>query len=134
MSAILFMQLLVCAALTALNLFALETNASISYDTMVSTYIISCVIAVNFIFCHLSSQATTYLLGVNDIFYDCDWFMLPVEQQKLFILPMQRSQRGFHFNGLGLVDCTSMTFLSVGLRDYFCYVLWNCLCHIFFRR
>lgn len=128
MGPVLFSQLLVCAVVAALNLFALQSSDFISYDTLISTYIMVIVIVVTFVYCHLSSQTTTYLLSVNDIIYDCDWFMLPMKQQKLIILPMQRSQRAFYFNGLGLVNCSSMTFLSVGFSDYL-FNIWIFLCY-----
>lgn len=125
MSVVLFSQLLMCALISALSLFSLQSNDLISCDTIVSTHELLFVILMAFIYCYLSSQATTYLLGVTDMFYDCDWFMLPVKQQKLFIFPMQRSQNEFYSNGLGLVDCSLATFLKVSHRIYFC-------CGVFF--
>lgn len=105
MSGVLFSLLIVCAVITALSLFGLQTNDWISYDTVVSVYEMFGVVVAAFIYCYLSSHVTTYLLDASDIFiYDCKWFMLPAHQQKLIILPMQRAQREFYFNGLGMIN------------------------------
>lgn len=90
----------------------------ISTDTIVSTYEVFCVVVVTFIYCHLSNTATSELFEVTDVFYDCDWFMLPVAHQTILILPMKRAQRVFHFNGLGMVDCTLRTFLVVKILEF----------------
>lgn len=113
MSVILFTRLLVCAIVVALSLFALQSNSLVSIDTIISMYEMFSIVVETFIYCHLSDQATTHLLNVEDIFYDCVWYMLPVKQQKLFILPMQRAQRQFYFSGLGMVDCSLETFAKV---------------------
>lgn len=113
LNAVIFGQLLVCAVITALSLFSLQSNDLISTDTVVSVYELLCVVVMAFIYCHLSDLATSYLLRVGAIYYNCDWFTVPTKQQKLFIILIQRSQREFHFNGLGMIDCTLRTFLSV---------------------
>lgn len=119
MGVVYFCQLLVCALTVALSLSSLQTNDLVSYDTIVSTYELLWMLSIAFIYCFLSSQATAYLLKVKDSFYGCDWFMLPVKQQQLFILPMQRAQREFCFHGLGLVDCSLGTF---GKVTYFSFI------------
>lgn len=117
-SAILFSQLVFCAVVIALGLFGLQSNNMISTDTIVSTYEVFCVVVVTFIYCHLSNTATSELFQITDVFYDCNWFMLPVKYQTILILPMQRAQRVFYFNGLGMVDCTLRTFLVVKILEF----------------
>lgn len=113
MSEVLFYQLLVCALIIALSMVSLQSNNLFSYDTIVSLYIVVWVSFVAFIYCHLSDSTTSTLLEIGDFFYGCDWFMLPVKYQKWSRWPIQCSQRIFHFNGLGLLNCSLRTFFSV---------------------
>lgn len=112
-SASVFYQLLVCASIIALNLLALETQNWLSLERIVSIYEVLVYIALTFLYCNVSDTVTTNLYDIGDTFFGCLWYTLPLAQQKLFILPIQRSQRRFHLTGLGLVDCSLRNFLSV---------------------
>lgn len=113
MSATIFNQLLVCAVTIAMQLFLLESTKLISFDTVISVYFIFVFTTTAFIYCSLSETVTTDLLSIGDNFYDFAWYLLPVQQQRFFLLPIQRAYREFHFGGLGLIDCSLKNFLSV---------------------
>lgn len=113
MSAGLFYQLLVCAAVTAFNLSIFESNPLVSLECLVSAYQMSSVIIPTFIYCYLSNIVSTNLLGVGNIFYGCNWYEWPTAQKQLLILTIRRSQRRFIFNGFELLNCSLEMFLSV---------------------
>lgn len=113
MSATLFYQLLICASIIAFNLFVLESYNLLSFESLASIYVVATYSILTFIYCYLSDTVTTNLYNIGDTFFGFCWYLLPVPQQKLFILPIQRSQQLYHLNGLGLVDCSLRNFLSV---------------------
>lgn len=117
MSAVLVYQLLMCATVTAVELFLLESNDLISFENIVTLYILATHLTLSCIYCHLSELVTMDLLRIGDVFFDFAWYEIPVKYQKLFILPIQRSHIEFRFNGLGLIDCTLQNFLLVYTFD-----------------
>lgn len=118
MSATLFYQLLICASIIGFNLFALESYDLISFESLASFYVVATYATLTYLYCYLSDTLTTNFYNVGDTFFGCWWYAMPVRHQKLFILPIQRSQRRFHLNGLGLVDCSLKNFLSVNLKCF----------------
>lgn len=58
---------------------------------------------------------TTDLLEIGDIFYNSAWYRLPIKEQRLLALPIQRSQREFRLSGLGFLDCSLAVYSSVKL-------------------
>lgn len=53
------------------------------------------------------------LHGIGDVFYNCEWHRLPIKQQKLFLYPIQRSQKAIRLRGFGIIDCSLSFFSSV---------------------
>lgn len=125
MSAPLFYQLLMCASIIAFNLFVLESNNIFSFDGIVASYEVLCYGTLTFIYCYLSDAITSNLYDIGDSFFGCAWYILPIQQQKMFIVPIQRSQRRFHLTGLALADCSLKNFLSVFEFKFF-MILMNC--------
>lgn len=119
MSATIFYQLLMCATCNAVQLFMLESNNVLSFEGIVSIYLLLMHMSLTYACCYLSESVTANLTRVGDIFFDFPWYQLPIQQQKLIIMPIQRSNRPFYFDGFGLVDCSLQTFLSV---------IWSILC------
>lgn len=72
-----------------------------------------------FVYCYLSENITSGLFTVGQSFYGCEWYRLPIDQQKLFNLPLARAQVEFRLKGLDIVDCSLGVFLSVNFRDFF---------------
>lgn len=113
MSAPLFYQLLMCASIIALNLFVLSSASILSFDGIVASYEVLIYGTLTFIYCYLSDTITSNLYEIGDSFFGCAWYFLPVQQQRLFIFPIERSHRRFHLTGFSLVDCSLRNFLSV---------------------
>lgn len=115
MSPILFYQLLCCAVDIAVVLVAVDMHQLLRLGTLVSIEGVSCMLFQTFFFCKLSESITSKLYSIGDIFYEANWYTLPVRQQKWLILPIQRSQREFRLKGFGIIDCSLWIFLSVSI-------------------
>lgn len=113
MSPAIFYQLLLCAVILAVYLFIIQMNALFSLATFVSIQGILSVLGPTYIYCMLSENVTIKLYDIGDCFYEFGWYRLPIKQQKLFLLPIQRSQSEFRMMGLGLVDCSLGVFSAV---------------------
>lgn len=113
MSGVLFYQLLICAAVTAFNLFALESNGFLSLNAAVSIYLMVTALITTFLYCYLAEKFTADLKEIGLIFYHSNWFQLSIKHQKMFVLLIKRSQREFRLSCFGLIDCTLKVFSSV---------------------
>lgn len=113
MGMILFALTLLCTIDMALNLRALEVNVAFSVE-MLNTFVnFSMVIALTFAHYYFSEQITTDLLAIGEILYNSTWYELPVKQQRLIALPIQRAQREIRLRSLELFDCSLPVFSSV---------------------
>lgn len=115
MSAVIFYQLLVCALINAFQLFLLESSDLFSFDIIAALHMICMHSIMAYIYCYLAESVTENLHSIGVIFYEFGWYLLPVNEQKLFVLPIQRAHREFYFSGFGLIDCTLKNFLSVNI-------------------
>lgn len=113
MSAGLFFQLLVCAVSLAVYMIGIESNSNFSVSFLVSIVGLTDTILSTYAYCFLSEYVTYELSSIGDHFYNGAWYRLPVKQQQLFILPIQRAQLEFRINGLGIVECSLRVFASV---------------------
>lgn len=113
MELVLLTSTVVCTISIALNLYALELNNTISAEAMDALFDLFLVVMLMFTYCYLSERVTADLFDIGDIFYNVDWFQLPVNQQRFLVLPIQRSQRELRLQGLGLFDCSLAIFSSV---------------------
>lgn len=113
MSVGLFFQLLVCAISLAIYSVGLESNDILSMRFFISAIGLTNTISSTYAYCYLSEYVTYNLAMVGDYFYSCAWYCLPIKQQQLFILPIQRAQLKFRINGLGIVECSLRVFSSV---------------------
>lgn len=113
MSPAIFYQLLLCAVILAVYLFTIQVTELFSFGSLVSFVGILCIVGPTYIYCMLSENITIKIYEIGDGFYNIAWYRLPIKQQKLFILPIQRSQSEFRLMGLGLVDCSLGVFSAV---------------------
>lgn len=102
-----------CAASTAVSLFALEANGIFNIHAIPSVYDIIVALAMTFVYCYLSEGLTLNLCDVGNSFYGVAWNRSPVKVQALFMLPIQHSQQEFRLKGAGLVDCSLIVFGKV---------------------
>lgn len=113
MSVGLFFQLLVCATSLAVYMVGIETNGVRSMNTCISIIGVLITMSSTYVYCLISENVTTDLEMVGDSFYESSWYRLPVQQQRLFGLPIQRSQKEFRMTGLGFVECSLRVYSSV---------------------
>lgn len=120
MSPILFPQLFICAIDIAILLIAIDSHVFSITSAMLAVGLFNILIPL-FIYCKLSENITFDLFRSGDLFFECAWYHLPIKQQHLFIVPIQRAQRGFRLMGLGIIECSLSMFLSVRkiMRTYF---------------
>lgn len=113
MSEIIFIALLTNIIILAFNLYAVESNDLFSLEAIVGSLTIVGLLPLTFGYCYLAELMTSSLDDIGDIFYNSPWYELPAKQQKIVILPIQRTGREFSFQCLGLIDCSLVTFSSV---------------------
>lgn len=113
MDSIIFTMALTVTVGTASELFAIELNEAFSFEAVNAMAYIAFVLALMYAYCSASERVTSYLLDVGEMFYNSAWYQLPVKQQKLLVLPIQRAEREFRLSGLGLFDCSLAVFSSV---------------------
>lgn len=114
LSATLFFQLLFCTINIAIFLLAIESDDQIfSVTSLVSFIALSTVLVSIFIYCKLSENITGDLNDIGDVFYESAWYRMPLDQQKMFLRPIERAQKGIRLMGFGMVECSLAMFLSV---------------------
>lgn len=123
MSIGLFFQLLVCAGTVAVYMVGIDSNPHLNVNLGVLCIGMSVTLSSTAIYCYLSENVTTALEEIGNTFFEFDWSRLPPKHQKLFLLPIQRSQLNFRLTGLKLVDCSLRVFSSVRmfhLKNVYC--------------
>lgn len=113
--AIVFNMTFTCIICIACNLFVLELNDSLNMDIAVALVDLAVVLGLTFAYFYLSEWISAYLLEIGDVFYDSLWYRWSLQQQRLLVLPIQRSQREFRLKSLGLFDCSLAFFASVSI-------------------
>lgn len=66
-----------------------------------------------FLYCFFGSLATKSFEKMNDSLFECDWFELPVNLQKYFIIMIQNTQHPIFYHGFGMAVMNLETFLQV---------------------
>lgn len=66
-----------------------------------------------YFFCRYADNATHRSLKVTDIVYTSNWYQFPIEYQRFIQIWIQRSQKTYIFDGLGLFACSLPTFMAV---------------------
>lgn len=113
MSPILFFLLLSYAIIIAVFLLNFEAidEFTLTIYGMVSAFIFF--LAQLLIYSRLSENITEDLFATGDLFYESPWYQLPPKLQKLYILPIQRSQKVFRLKGLKIIECSMGVCASV---------------------
>lgn len=113
MSEVLFYQMLFSAIELASFMFAVDESKGMSPSNNTAALSVLTVLLPTFLFCKLSESVSARLLAVADGFYACSWYCLNAKQQQLFWMPIQRAQKEFRMQGLGIVNCSLEIFLAV---------------------
>lgn len=70
-------------------------------------------IVFNYVTCNYSTNVLGKLSEISDIAFDAHWFTFPVDDQKLFPVVIQRTQKQIRLSGYKIITCSRETFLSV---------------------
>lgn len=93
MSSVLFYQLFSCVLFLAFGIFALDSTLDEpGFSTFLCILILLNALIPTFVYCYFADTYSTDLLDVGDVFYNSFWYILPVKQQILMIIPIQRAQ------------------------------------------
>lgn len=111
MSGIIFTVLLGCVLAIALAFISLD---QFKYNNLlININCASLFLIIRYIYCHFSEKMASTSDVIGDVLYDSSWYEMSTIEQKAIILMIQRSQRKFRLTGLGLVDCSLASFLTV---------------------
>lgn len=115
MSGILFNMLLSCILLLALSLFSLNESTVLNVRLAANFNLLLIYLMACYIYSYFSEVMTTNSFKIGDNVYNLLWNEMPVKQQKLIIMIINRSQKEFRLTGLGMIDCSLAMFLAVML-------------------
>lgn len=115
MSTVVFYQLLLSAINIGCLLTALELMGAFNAATIVACMGILNISIPTAFYCKYSENISADLEAIGDTFWECSWYLLPLKQQEMFILSILRSQKECRMMGLGMVECSLATFLSVNI-------------------
>lgn len=65
-----------------------------------------------FVLCNFGGEVTDQCASLGDSYYEMLWYLLPVDQQKYFILLNSNAQRPVYLDGF-VVQCTREMFKQV---------------------
>lgn len=113
MSTVLFFLLLMYAVTIAV--FMVDMEGADSFDVAFYGTLAGLVniLMQMIIYCAYSENVTSDLYDSGEVFYESLWYQLPATTQKLFIMPILRSQKEYRLSGLGIIECSLRIFASV---------------------
>lgn len=113
MELVLFNMATTCVIIIAFNLLVVELNDTFNMEAMIAFIDLYLMLGLTFAHFYLSEWITSDLSDIGDIFYNSPWYQLPLKQQTLMALPIQRAGRVFRLQCLGLCNCSLAIFASV---------------------
>lgn len=113
MEIILFNKAVMCIIAIALNLYAVELNDTLSLEAIIAIFDLYLILSLALVYFYFAEQITSDLLDIGDMFYNSPWYHLPIRQQKLLTLPIQRAARELRFKCLNIFDCSLAVFAAV---------------------
>lgn len=136
MSGVIFSTLLGCVLYLALMLYSLDQATVIDVALFIKVTSLSTMLIVGHMCCHFSETITTNSFKIGEDAYDLLWNEMTVNQQKAIVLIIARSRIEFRLTGLGLIDCSLRSFLTVTIIFLLClstfqYFEWNLIVFIF---
>lgn len=128
MSGILFNQLFSCILFLALMLFSMDQSETFD-SSLLSTHWMSLqslisFLIIGYVYCRLSENITTKSFEIGDTVYSNSfWYEMSINERKSIIPIIRQSQREFRLKGLGIIDGSLATYLTVILISNFNYFL-----------
>lgn len=82
----------------------------------------STVLSNLFLCCYLGKMASNSYAQMAECLYDCNWYEIPLDLQKYFIIMVANSQVPPTYSGYGVAELNLSTFRKVGFK-------WNSVVH-----
>lgn len=68
---------------------------------------------MTFLFCNFGDEVTNRFIDLNDVFYELDWHIYPIQFRKDFPLLLLASKKPIYLRGLAEFLCTREVFKKV---------------------
>ena len=68
---------------------------------------------IMFLYCEFGEMVTNQFNELNERFSKCNWYLLPIEMQRMFVIVMANTQRPAMIQGYANVVCTRESFKQV---------------------
>lgn len=107
------MCLISCVLLIVFILLTIDQSAGMDTARIFMSQSLTIFMVVSFIYWYFSENLSANSIKIGDVAYDSLWYEMPVKQQKAIILMIARSQGEFRLTGLGMIECSFVTFLAV---------------------
>lgn len=101
----------------ALVLFSLNESVVVNSDLILNVQCLTTYTVNAYIYSYFSENITMKSFEVGDLAYEPLWYKMPMSQQKAVILIINQSQKEFRLTGLGMFDCSLLTFSAVRISD-----------------
>ncbi|XP_031622714.1 uncharacterized protein LOC116340381 [Contarinia nasturtii] len=119
-SGYLYFQFLFTLNYIAYVIFGLDGVAhELNFNGFTVYFILFISISVNFILCYYADNLTSHACGIADELYNSLWFEMPIQQQKLLLVPICRAQKLFRLTGFGIFTYSQQNFAWILLRSQF---------------
>lgn len=110
---VLFVSTIVCTIVLAVNLYAFEMSDSINIQIVVAFLDTLLMVSITLGYFYLAEEITSNLLDIGEFLYDSPWYRLPMKQQSIILLPIQRAHLVFRLTGLGIFEASLTAFAMV---------------------
>lgn len=113
-SGMIFFQFFVFLVCSVLAIGSVEHSLQTVSFEFVScfTYLLSEFILI-FALCHYATHLTNKSIGMGDVIYNCPWYLLPLQQQKMIILMVRHGHVPFVLDGYKIFPCSKESFVKV---------------------
>lgn len=115
-SGVLFDVLVGCTLYLALLLFSLDQSFVIDIQLLFNINCLLIHLIICYTYCYLFERITLKSFQIGEDAHNLMWYKMNGDQQRAMILIIQRSQIEFRLSGLGLIDCSLATFLTVRIH------------------
>lgn len=108
-------------------------KGQISADILLAPLLLGVTLIQIYLFCYFGNSLSNSQEDIADYFHELNWHELPVQMQKLFLLPIMAAQNPIHMYAFGSIECTSETFTKVLIYIIQWKNIMCLICCFFFR-
>lgn len=91
-------------------------HTSNQFDIIFISFLLFWTIVLIFIFCELGERVTQQFNEFNEQFCQCNWYLFPIEMQRMFIIVISNTQRPAIIEGYANIVCTRDAFKQVRFK------------------